>query len=182
MPRPETEILVEWAIEVAPEGGQVLDWGTGSGAIALALADERPDLRVCALDRSEAALAVARGNDAVGRVEWVASDGEAELGERRFDVVVSNPPYLSDAELSAAPPELGYEPREALAAGPLGTEVLARLAATGPGLLTGGGWLLVEVGAGQAEAVAAMWREAGFRDVSVRDDLAGIGRVVGGRL
>ena len=181
VPRPETELLVEWAAEVAGPGAAVLDWGTGSGAVALALADERPDLTVTGVERSPEALAVARANDAAGRVEWLASDGFAAVAGRRFDVVAANPPYLSEAEHAAAPPELAHEPAAALVAGPTGLEALARLAAEGPAHLAPGGWLLAEAGAGQADAVEALWRDAGLGEVSARRDLAGVPRVVGGR-
>lgn len=181
VPRPETEGLVDWALEAAPREAAVLDWGTGSGAVALALAGERPDLRVTALDRSPEALAVARANDPEGRVEWLPSDGFAAVAGRRFGVVAANPPYLSAADLAAAPPELGHEPAEALVAGPTGLEALERLADEGPAHLEPGGWLLSEVGLGQAEAVAALWRAAGLREVAARPDLAGIPRIVGGR-
>jgi release factor glutamine methyltransferase len=183
VPRPETELLVEWALTLSPAGGRVLDWGTGSGAIALALADEGPGLEVTALERSEAALAVAVANGlALGReVEWLRSDGFAAVAGRRFHLVVANPPYLSDAELAEAAPELAFEPPEALVAGPLGTEALARLAAEGPEHLEPGGWLLSEIGAGQAEAAAGLWSAAGLAGVEVRPDLAGLPRAVGGR-
>jgi release factor glutamine methyltransferase len=181
VPRPETEHLVEWALAVAPEGAAVLDWGAGSGAVALAIADERPDLRVSGLERSPEALDVARANDPEGRVEWLRSDGFAAIDGRRFAVVAANPPYLADAELEGAPPELAHEPREALVSGPTGLEALRRLAAEAPGHLEPGGWLLTEVGAGQAPAVEALWREAGLEEVGSRRDLAGIERVVGGR-
>jgi release factor glutamine methyltransferase len=181
VPRPETEGLVEWALEVAPPGAAVLDWGTGSGAVALALADERPDLRVAALDRSADALQVARANDPEGRVEWLRSDGFSAVADRRFAVVAANPPYLSTADLAAAPQELVHEPVDALVAGPSGLEALEALAADGPAHLEPGGWLLAEVGAGQAEAVEALWRRAGLVEVSSRLDLAGIPRIVGGR-
>jgi release factor glutamine methyltransferase len=183
VPRPETELLVEWALELLRPGARVADWGTGSGAVALALADEGPEgVAVTALERSPAALAVARANAALvaAEVEWLESDGFAAVAGRRFDLVVANPPYLSQAELDAAPPELTYEPRDALVAGPLGTEALARLAAEAPAHLEPGAWLLSEIGAGQGEAAAAIWREAGFADVEVRPDLAGLPRVVGG--
>jgi len=182
VPRPETEGLVEWALEVAAPGAAVLDWGTGSGAVALALADERADLRVAALDRSEAALQVARANDSDGRVEWLRSDGFAAVAGRRFAVIAANPPYLSAAELDAAPAELAHEPADALVAGPTGLEALERLAAEGPAHLEPGGWLLAEVGSEQAEAVEALWRGAGLEEVSFRPDLAGIPRLVGGRV
>jgi release factor glutamine methyltransferase len=184
VPRPETELLVEWALELLHSGARVADWGTGSGAIALALADEGPALAVTALERSPDALAVARSNAAAvaAEVEWLASDGFAAVAGRRFDLVVANPPYLSQAELDGAPPELAFEPRDALVAGPLGTEALARLAREAPAHLEPGGWLLSEIGAGQGEAAAALWRDAGFAAVEVRPDLAGLPRAVGGRV
>jgi release factor glutamine methyltransferase len=182
VPRPETEHLVERALALAPPDGRVLDWGTGSGAVALALADERPDLRVCALDRDPAALDVARANAArLGReVELVLSDGFARLRGRRFDLVVANPPYLSEVELTGAPPELAHEPREALLAGPTGLEALERLAREGPAHLAPGGHLVAEVGRGQAAAVTALWGAAGLRGVVCSPDLAGVARVVSG--
>jgi release factor glutamine methyltransferase len=185
VPRPETELLVEWALEAAPPGASVLDWGTGSGAVALALADEGEALRVTAADRSQAALACARANGerlGIGTVEWLASDGFAALPGRRFDVVASNPPYLSPAELDAAPPELRFEPRGALVAGPTGLEAIESIAREAPAHLEPGGWVLLEVGQGQAEAAQAALREAGLEEVGSRDDLAGVPRVVGGRL
>jgi release factor glutamine methyltransferase len=183
VPRPETEILVEWALAVAPEGGVVLDWGTGSGAVALALADEGPGLRVSALERSEEALAVARANGAStgASVEWLRSDGFAAVAGRRFDVIAANPPYLSERDLREAPPELGWEPRAALVAGPTGLEAVRAIAAAAPAHLAPGGWLLVEVGEGQAGAAADALRAAGLAEVDHRDDLAGVARVVGGR-
>jgi release factor glutamine methyltransferase len=183
VPRPETEVLVEWALEVAPPGASALDWGTGSGAVALALAQEGPGLRVTALDRSEAALALARANgERLGlEVEWLRSDGFAAVAGRRFDVVAANPPYLSAADLAAAPPELRFEPEEALVAGPRGLEAIERLAAEAPGHLAPGGRLLVEVGEGQAEAAEEALRAAGLLEVARRADLAGVPRAVGGR-
>jgi release factor glutamine methyltransferase len=183
VPRPETEVLVEWALEVLAPGAAVLDWGTGSGAIAVALATEGDGLHVTAIDRSPEALAVAEANAAAAgaAVELVRSDGFAELAGRAYDAVVANPPYLSDADLAGAPPELGFEPREALVAGPTGLEAIAAIVRDAPAHLVPGGWLLMEVGAGQAPAVVAMLRDAGAREASSRDDLAGIARVVGGR-
>lgn len=182
VPRPETELLVEWATEVAPQGGTILDWGTGSGAIALALRDERPDLVVSGADRSAAALDVARSNDRDDHVEWVHSDGFGAFAGRRFDVVVANPPYLTDHELVSAAPELGFEPPEALVSGPSGYEAYEVIARDAPGHLRPGGWLLAEVGLGQAEHVAELLAAAGFGDIATRPDLAGIPRAVGGML
>ena len=181
VPRPETELLVEWAVEVAPQGAAVLDWGTGSGAIALALADERPDLIVTGIDRSADALDVARANDPDGVVAWVRSDGFEALADRRFDVVVANPPYLADHELTTAAAELGFEPAEALASGPSGYEAYEQITRDAPGHLQPGGRLLAEVGIGQSERVATLYGAAGFFDIEVRPDLAGISRAVGGR-
>ncbi len=182
VPRPETELLVERVLEVAADGAAVLDWGTGSGAVALALADERPDLRVTGADRSEAALDVARRNDPGSAVEWVHSDGFAALAGRWFDVVAANPPYLSDGELAAAAPELAFEPAGALASGPTGLEAISALVRESPECLAPGGWLATEVGAGQVDAACGLLTEGGFVDVDVRHDLAGIPRVVVGRL
>jgi release factor glutamine methyltransferase len=181
VPRPETEVLVEWAVEVAPRQGTLLDWGTGSGAIALAVSDERPDLAVTAVDRSGEALEVARANDTAGTVEWLVSDGFAALAGRRFDVIAANPPYLSEPDLAGVEPELRYEPREALVSGPTGFEALQRIASESPSYLAPRGLLLSEVGAGQAPRAMELWRQAGLVDVATRRDLAGIERVVGGR-
>lgn len=183
VPRPETEILVEWALAVAPEGGSALDWGTGSGAVALALADEGPGLRVTALDRSPEALERARANGARcgAEVEWLLSDGFASVAGRRFDVIAANPPYLSARDLAEAPAELRYEPEGALVAGPTGLEAVERIAREAPAHLEPGGWVLVEVGAGQGPAAEGLLADAGLADVGHRDDLAGVARVVGGR-
>lgn len=184
VPRPETEVLVEWALAVAPEGGTVLDWGTGSGAIALALADEGPGLRVTALDRSAEALERARANLARcpgAEVEWLLSDGFAAVAGRRFDLIAANPPYLSSGDLAAAPPELAFEPEGALVSGPTGLEAVERIAREAPAHLEPGGWVLIEVGEGQAPAAEDLLRAAGLGEVGHRDDLAGIARTVGGR-
>lgn len=183
VPRPETEVLVEWVRELAGPGARVLDWGTGSGAIALALAQERPDLEVTGLDVSADALAIARANaDRLGlAVELHESDGFAALGGRRFDVIAANPPYLSEAELAGAPAELAWEPRGALVAGPRGDEAIARLAAQVAGHLTPGGTVVCEIGATQAEAATGHFRAAGLVQVQTRTDLAGLPRAVAAR-
>ncbi len=182
VPRSETELLVEIGVELAPQGARVADVGTGSGAIALALASERPDLHVVATDISAAALAVAHANAArlaLGeRVGFVHGDLLAGVGQ--VDVVLSNPPYVADGARAALAPEITrHEPPGALFAGADGLDVIRRLvpaaAATGARLLA------IELGEGQAPAVAELVRAAGFADVRARRDLAGIERVVVGR-
>jgi release factor glutamine methyltransferase len=180
IPRPETELLVELAIGAKP--GVVLDVGTGSGAIALAIASELPDCEVTATDTSAAALEVARGNaerlGIANRVEFVeAMLPPAEMGE--FDLVLANLPYVSEAEWRGLEPEVTeWEPREALLAGPDGLDVLR---AAIPATVAIAPTLALEVGAGQAGAVGELLMDAGFGTVETRADLAGIPRVVIGR-
>ncbi|MFM8827987.1 MAG: peptide chain release factor N(5)-glutamine methyltransferase [Actinomycetota bacterium] len=185
VPRPDTEVVVDVVVEVAPEGARIADWGTGSGAIALSVADLRPDVSVTGLERSPAALAVARRNlDAnpalTDRVRLLESDGMAAVAGEEFDVVVGNPPYLVPADLDRYP-ALRHEPQEALVAGPVGTEDHARVAAEAAAALVPGGWLVLEVGEGQSEAVMGILAAAGFGEVSARADLAGIPRAIWGR-
>jgi release factor glutamine methyltransferase len=176
VPRPETEHVVEAALDL-PRGARVVDVGTGSGAIALALKDERPDLEVIGTDVSAAALAVARANgERLGLdVHW--REGDLLAGVERTDAVVSNPPYVETG--ARVPPELGFEPRVALLAGESGLEVYERLAPAAAAV--GAAFAAFEVGQGQAAAVGGLLRAAGFGDVAVVPDLAGIDRVVVGR-
>lgn len=183
-PRPETETLVEAALACLPEPdaeARVLDLGTGSGAVALAIAAERKKARVTATDVSEAALAVARENAEVlglaGRVRLLAGDLFEPVAGERFDLVVSNPPYLAEEEAEGLPPELGFEPREALFAPRRGTAVLARIAAGAGAVLAPGGALAVELAPEQADDVTQWLREAGFAEPVLRRDLAGRARV-----
>ena len=177
IPRPETELLVEVALGLAP-GARVVDVGTGSGAVALGLKAERPDLRVVATDASDDALAVAAANvAALGlEVELVAGDLlEGVAGP--VDAVLSNPPYVADGDWAALAPEIAaHEPAEALLAGPDGLDVIRRLVPAAEA--AGAGLLAVEVGAGQAPAVAELAARAGFAHVEAIEDLAGIERVV----
>ncbi len=187
IPRPETEVLVERLLAIVPDGGQprVADLGTGSGAIAIAVARERPGARVVATDVSAAALAVARGNAArhgVGdRVELRAGRWfEALEPGAAFDVIASNPPYVATADVERAMPEVrDHEPRAALDGGADGLDALRLLVAGSPEWLAAGGWLVVEVGAGQAEPVAGLARQAGdYEAIEIAPDFAGIDRVV----
>jgi release factor glutamine methyltransferase len=185
IPRPETELLVETALRRAPHARRVLDVGTGSGAVAAALARELPRATVWASDCSLGALAVARGNcarHALG-IRLLASDLLAAVRGRSTDLVVSNPPYVSEPDLAAVAPEVReFEPREALAAGVDGLAVLRRLVADGARVLVPGGWLLVEIGAGQATMVQRLFEATGcYTETVIEHDHAGIPRVVGAR-
>jgi len=184
VPRPDTETLVAWGLEVldAKQGGaDVLDLGTGSGAIALAIASACPRARVCASDVSEAALAVAQSNGAqlgIG-VEWLHGDWWSALAGRRFDLVLANPPYVADADPHL--PLLCHEPRIALCAGPQGLDALRAIVGAAPGHLTPGGWLLLEHGSEQGDAVTALLDRNGFGEIDQRRDLADHLRCTGGR-
>jgi release factor glutamine methyltransferase len=182
IPRPETEILVERCLELlqAVERPRVLDIGVGSGAIALALADERPDAHVVATDSARGALEVAEANKLRlgldGRVEL--RHGELLAGaEGPFDLVVSNPPYVAVEDVQRLEPEVLQEPREALVGAGRHTEV----AAAALTVVRSGGSLALEVGDGQAPEVAAIVRELGYEDVATTRDLAGRERVVDAR-
>jgi release factor glutamine methyltransferase len=186
VPRPETEHLVDWALECLADlpGGSapaVADLGTGSGAIALAVAQACPRARVTAVDRSAEALAVARSNgERLGlSVGWCLGDWWQPLSGRRFDLVLANPPYVAegDAHLTA----LRHEPRGALTAGPEGLDALRAIVAGAPPHLRPGAWLLLEHGHDQAAAVSELLSRNGFVDVQVRPDLAGLPRCSGGR-
>jgi release factor glutamine methyltransferase len=182
IPRPETEPLVEIAIELEP--ASVLDVGTGSGAVALAVADELPGCVVTATETSARALALAQEN-----ASRIGVDGRVHL-ERgtvpeggQFDLVLANLPYVREDEWEGLAPEITrYEPREALVAGPDGIEVIASVAPAAVAALAPGGALAFEVGAGQAGSVAELMLDLGFGQVEGRQDLAGIPRVVLGRM
>jgi release factor glutamine methyltransferase len=180
IPRPETELLVDLALARNPQS--VLDVGTGSGAIALAIKRHRPDARVVATDASAAALEVARRNAARLNLELELRHGrwfEPVAGER-FEAIISNPPYVvvGDPHLAALP----YEPRLALLGGADGLDGFRVLAREAPAHLLPGGWLLVEHGEGQHEAVRGLLEAAGLETTASWPDLAGIPRVSGGKL
>jgi release factor glutamine methyltransferase len=187
VPRPETEELVGVCLELlgVKAAPCVLDVGTGSGAIALAVKHERPVASVTAVDVSEGALEVARGNaERLGLdVEFLHSDLLAGLSGRHFDLIASNPPYIAAAAVESLEPEVrDFEPRLATVSGPDGGELLARLVDDAPGNLERSGWLVVECAEGQAPSVAARMRDGGYADVQVHADFAGIDRTVAGCL
>jgi release factor glutamine methyltransferase len=181
VPRPETELLVEIAAAHTPPGGRVLDVGTGSGAIVIALATTRPDATFVAVDVDPAALAVARCNAARHRVlvAFTESDVFADLEATGFDVIVSNPPYVRAGDPQLA--TLRHEPRHALVGGVDGLAVIDRLVAGAPDRLRREGLLVVEHGADQGPAVRALFARAGLRDVETVADLAGLPRATLGR-
>jgi release factor glutamine methyltransferase len=186
IPRPETETLVEAALEGAPAGAplRVADLGTGSGALALALARERPAWRVAAVERSPEALATAdRNRRALGleAVLLVQGDWCEALAPGAWDLVVANPPYVAEGDPHLARGDLRFEPPAALAAGPEGLDALRRLAERAPSCLAPGGRLLLEHGADQGPAVRALLAAAGLAEVGTRRDPGGRPRVTGGR-
>ena len=182
-PRPDTEILVEWALELLPPGptGRVLDLGTGSGAVALALQHQRPAAQVTAVDASVDALAVASANAQRLNlpVKCVLSHWMDNVAGP-FELIVSNPPYVAegDPHLHA----LTHEPVQALTSGPDGLDDIRQIIAQAPNRLAPGGWLLLEHGWDQAAPVQALLRRAGFEEVQSRRDLGGIERCTGARL
>jgi release factor glutamine methyltransferase len=185
IPRPETETLVEWALALGlPADAPVADWGTGSGAIALALACERPGWSVLACDRSAAALSVAaRNRDRLDlrNVALLQADWGRALGPDSLALIVSNPPYVSSEDSHLQRGDLRFEPDSALVAGPDGLAEIRRIVAQARRVLAPGGWLLLEHGNRQAAAVRALLATEGFAAVTTRRDLAREERASGGR-
>lgn len=186
IPRPDTETLVEAALARIPTDTpcRVLDLGTGSGAIAIALAVHRPLAAVVAVERSEQALAVARGNAQAlhaGNLRLLQSDWFAALGGETFDCIVSNPPYIEENDAHLTQGDLRFEPVSALASGADGLDDIRRIVADAPHYLNRDGWLLLEHGYDQAERVAQLLHGAGFGEIGHAADLAGIRRVTYGR-
>jgi len=185
IPRPDTEVLVEEALQKVGDESRILDVGTGSGAIAIALAHELPKAQLVAIDLSEAALVVAQENAHTnGVVERISfQQGNLQrLPVGPFELIVANPPYIPQGDLAALQPEVrDYEPQLALAGGKDGLDCYRALALQAGQCLVAGGWMLLEVGIGQAEAVQQLLITAGLVEVFCRNDYAGVARVVGGR-
>ncbi len=187
IPRPETELLVELALERAPPDTalRMADLGTGSGAIALALAHERPRAQVIAVDVSEGALAVARANARaldLANVEFRQGDWLAPLAGERFHLIAGNPPYIADADPHLREGDLRFEPARALSSGPDGLEAIGIIVREAPAHLHPGGWLLLEHGWAQGEAVRALLRASDFEEVQTHFDLEERDRVSSGRV
>ena len=182
IPRPETELLVERALEVVSleSFSRVLDLGTGSGAIALAIAHARPHAQVTGVDLSAQALAVAERNRrdlGIVNLKFELSDWFQSLGEQRFDVIVANPPYIAEDDPDLAADVAAFEPKLALIAGPTGLEAIERLVREARNHLMPNGWLLLEHGWKQAPTVRALLVQQGYSHVRSRSDLAGHERI-----
>lgn len=179
IPRPETELLVDLALQMNPSS--VLDLGTGSGAVALAIKHERPDCRVVAVDADLSALVTAKRNAAKLNLAVDFRHGLwfGPVAGERFELIVSNPPYVAAGDPHL--PELRYEPQAALLAGPDGLACIRDILKNALSHLQSAGWLLVEHGQGQDPAVRDLFREAGLESITTWPDLAGIARVTGGK-
>ena len=195
IPRPETELLVELALQHIPQKHsshstgarefRVLDLGTGCGAIAWSIAHARSDVEVVAVDASEEALAVARENIqllGIGNATLMQSNWYASLDTQRFALIVSNPPYIAACDPHLQQGDLRFEPSSALASGEDGLNDMRNIVAEAPAHLLTGGWILLEHGFDQASQVRELLRQTGFIDVFSARDLAGIERVSGGRV
>lgn len=186
IPRPETERLVELALDLVPPDTafDIVDLGTGSGAIALAIASERPRAHVLATDASSAALAVAKANAqrlGIANVAFAEGDWCAALGSRTFGMIVSNPPYIAAADRHLGEGDLRFEPASALASGIDGLDAIRQIVEAAPRHITGAGWLLLEHGHDQAAPVRSLLARHGFIDVETWPDIAGHDRISGGR-
>jgi release factor glutamine methyltransferase len=187
IPRPETETLVEAAIPRLAPRASILDLGTGSGAIAVTLACQRPEARVVATDASQAALRVARANAekhaCADRIDFLHGPWYAPVGARRFDLIVSNPPYVAAGDPHLSQGDLRFEPPGALTDGSAdGLDSIRAIVAGARAHLAAGGWLLFEHGYDQAQAARGLLEQARFADIVSLPDLAGIPRVAGGKI
>jgi len=184
IPRPETELLVELALERVPQASsRVLELGTGSGAIALGLAKERPGLKIIATDVSEAALDVARRNarEHGAAIDFICSDWFEALGPERFDLIVSNPPYVAAGDAHLQQGDLRFEPRLALVGGEDGLACIRKIAADARTRLRSGGWLILEHGYDQKDRCVELLVGLSYADVGDFQDLAGRPRACAGR-
>ena len=186
IPRPETELLVEQALARIPMAATwtLVDLGTGSGAVAVALANERRQCRVIACDTSKDAIVTARKNAMqhnLERIEFHLGEWFAPLADYKFNMIVSNPPYICDDDPHLNRGDLRYEPLSALTSGPDGLDAIRHIAAHAPHYLLSGGWLLLEHGLEQGQAVKNILSHNGYRDISSAQDLAGHDRVCVGR-
>ncbi len=184
IPRPATELLVQWSLELdLPGEAVVMDLGTGSGAIALALASEKPTWRVYGSDISPGALAVARKNAQThqfNKVTFVEGDWLSETEMMNFDLIVSNPPYIADGDVHLQQGDLRFEPQQALVSGAEGLDDIAVIAKQAAHHMANNGWLLIEHGATQGTSVRQLFLSAGFENISTREDADGLPRVTGG--
>ncbi len=180
IPRADTECLCEAALAVLKPGMRILDLCTGTGALAIALKKHCPGVEVCASDLSEGALALARENAARNGtdVRFFSGDLFTPLCDERFDLIVSNPPYIPRGELPGLQAEVRFEPDMALDGGEDGLDFYRRIAAEVPKHLNPGGWLMLEIGSTQAQDVSRLLREHGFSEIKILPDLAGLDRVV----
>lgn len=188
IPRPETELLVETALPRLPEetGSRLLELGVGSGAVILSLLRERPEAMAVGVDVSPQALDWARLNaekmNLTDRLELLEGDLFEPVNGREFDLIVTNPPYVAEGDYPGLAPEItDHEPVTALTSGPEGLDCLRRITAQGRDFLVPGGWLLTEIGEDQGQAVRELFQAAGWTEVKVLPDLAGLDRVVAAR-
>lgn len=187
IPRPETELLVEWALKLIPPQKffKVLDLGTGSGAIAISIAKHRPQTLVVATDLSLAAINVCRRNARILKVanlNVISGNWFNELSGEKFDLIVSNPPYVAETDPHLQQGDLRFEPKMALSAGKHGMACITHIINAAPGYLSKDGWLLLEHGYDQSEACGKLLRDMDFSNICSYPDLAGIMRVSGGQL